>query len=122
MSVMLSRVDAPEDALQIGDILRLPENCDLGPGSLPVDLLVFDPNDDECGLGLVTLSGYKAGLVYALLPLDSLVPGARLIDPGWLSANWDRWFCYEHEGRMRVMDRSRARVIAWNKRLITENA
>ena len=115
-------VDAKEGALQIGDILRLPENYDLGPGSLPVDLLVFDPNDEDCGLGLVTLSGYKAGLVYALLPMESMPGGARMIDAVWLRDNWDRWFCYEHEGGMRVMDRSRARVLAWNKRLITENA
>ena len=66
-----------------GDILRLPESY-LGPGSGPVDLLVYDPRDDSCGLGLMAASGYKAGLIWSILPIESRRPDAIRIDMGWL--------------------------------------
>ncbi len=90
---------AIEDMLQgqlgVGDVLRLPENYDLGPGSEPVDLLVYDPRDDEYGLGLMVVSGYKAGLTFAIFPRES-----RSLDNGlsvdWLLRNWDRWFRFTY--------------------------
>ena len=115
-------VDTTQEALWTGDILRLPENYDLGPGSLPVDLIVYDPNDEECGLGLLVVSGYKAGLVYALLPAQSLKGGSRALDLDWLRDNWNSWFCYAHEGNTRVMAIDKTRVISWEKRMILETA
>ena len=43
---LLTELDKPR--LDRGDILRLSDNYDAGPGTGPVDLLVFDPRDDEC--------------------------------------------------------------------------
>lgn len=115
-------MDTAEEALWTGDVLRLMENYDLGPGSAPVDLMVYEPNDPECGLGLLVISGYKAGLTYALLPLESLKDNSRALDMHWLKNNWDRWFCYEHDSAMRVIDIEHTQLLAWNKRKIVETA
>ena len=119
---MVALKDIAHGALAIGDILRLPENYDLGPGSDPVDLMVFDPQDSECGLGLLVISGYKAGLIYARLPLASLKDGTQSLDTGWLTDNWNRWFCYEHGDGMRVIDIDRVKVLGWDKRIVQELA
>ena len=111
-----------EEALFTGDVLRLPENYDLGPGSRPVDLMVYEPHDEECGLGLLVVSGYKAGLIYALLPVESLKGGSRAICLDWLKREWNRWFCYAHEDDMRVIDLNQTRVFSWDKREIVEIA
>lgn len=119
---MVLLMESGEDALFTGDVVRLPENYDLGPGSPPVDLMVFEPHDEECGLGLVVLSGYKAGLIYALLPQESLKGGSRAICFEWLKGHWSRWFCYEHEGATRIIDVQTTRIFPWNKREIVEIA
>ena len=36
-------LDLADDFLIVGDVIRLSDNYDLGPGSGPVDLLIFDP-------------------------------------------------------------------------------
>ena len=82
-------------ALAAGDILRLAENYDAGPNSGPVDLLVYDPRDDECGLGLVVASGAKAGLILHIFPLASRAANGGL-SVDWLLANWDKWFVFTH--------------------------
>lgn len=115
-------LDSAEEALWTGDVLRLMENYELGPGSSPVDLMVYEPNDPECGLGLLVVSGYKAGLTYTLLPLESLKENSRALCMNWLKNNWDRWFCYEHEGAMRVIDIEETQFLAWDKRTILETA
>ncbi|MDI6028132.1 Imm45 family immunity protein [Corticibacterium sp. UT-5YL-CI-8] len=103
--------------LTLGDILRLPRNYDLGPDSDPVDLLVYDANRDGSGLGLMVASGYKSGLVFALLPLESRGTGGG-IDARWLRANWDRWFTYSyHPGPIPIQG---ARVLGWDQRTLTE--
>lgn len=114
--------DYGEEALFTGDILRLPENYDLGPGSAPVDLMVFEPLDEECGLGLVVVSGYKAGLVYALLPVDSLKGGSRSICMDWLKREWNRWFCYAFGDEMKIIAMEKTRLFSWDKREIVETA
>jgi Immunity protein 45 len=110
------------DILWTGDILRLPENYDLGPGSTPVDLIVFDPNDSDCGLGILVVSGYKAGLIYALLPQESQKDGTRCIDMGWMKANWDKWFCYPYEDSLRIIPMDETLIMAWDGRETVECA
>lgn len=84
-----------DGSLDPGDILRLSDNYDLGPGSGPVDLMVFHPRDDESGLGLIVASGYKAGLVLHVFPTASNQPdGGLSVD--WLLANWHDWFVYTY--------------------------
>jgi len=41
-----------DSRLFAGDILQLSDNYDTGPGSGPVDLMVFDPRDDDAVFGL----------------------------------------------------------------------
>ncbi len=92
-----------EDArLYAGDILRLPHSYDLGPSSGPVDLLVFDPRDGEAGLGLITASGYKAGLVFCVLPKESPHSGGAGLSAKWLIRNWDRWITYTYHPETRI--------------------
>lgn len=88
-------------ALGPGDILRLSENYDLRPGSGPVDLLVFDPRDDDTGLGLIVASGYKAGLILHLFPKASRhADGGLSVD--WLIASWRDWFVFTYHADARI--------------------
>lgn len=102
-------------SIGIGDLLRLPENYDLGPGSGPVDLLVCELNED--GPALVVASGHKAGLVFAVLP-----PGARAPDRGlraeWLIANWNEWFRFTHLDAPVPLEE--ARVLRWDARSLPQ--
>ncbi len=100
-----------------GDILRLSENYDLKPGSGPVDLMVFDPQDDAVGLGLIVTSGYKAGLILHEFPVASIhAEGGLSVD--WLISNWDNWFRFTyHDDRIPVED---ARVLRWDARTLPE--
>jgi hypothetical protein len=81
-----------------GDILRLPENDDLGPDSGPVDVMVYDPRENGYGLGIMVVSGYKSGLTWHILPQESSRDDAICIDMDWLKIHWDNWFCYEWNG------------------------
>ncbi|MBO6727031.1 MAG: hypothetical protein JJ911_15325 [Rhizobiaceae bacterium] len=93
---LLTELEEPQ--LDRGDILRLSDNYDTGPGTGPVDLLVFDPRDDTCGLGLVVASGYKAGLILQIFPRGSMHADGGL-SAEWLIANWRDWFIFTyHEG------------------------
>jgi hypothetical protein len=83
------------DALGPGDILRLSENYDLKPAAGPVDLMVFDPRDDDTGLGLIVTSGYKSGLILHVFPRASRhAEGGLSVD--WLIANWNDWFVFTY--------------------------
>ncbi|MCB1447169.1 MAG: hypothetical protein KDJ87_15600 [Rhizobiaceae bacterium] len=113
-------IESSRAELWRGDMLRLPENYDLGPGSGPVDLLVYDTREEDCGLGLMVVSGDKAGLTWSILPAESRRPGAICIDMGWLKRNWDDWFAYQWGGAMRVIDIARAEILEWDRRMIVE--
>jgi hypothetical protein len=39
---------------------------------------------------------------------------------GWLKSNWDSWFAYQWQGRMRVIDIARTRILEWDRRMIVE--
>lgn len=87
--------DMPDGSLWAGDVLRLSHDYDLGPGSEPVDLLVFDPRDGA-GLGVVVASGRKAGLVLSIFPGASCGAGKRSLETAWLLRHWNEWFCYTY--------------------------
>ncbi len=87
--------DLPGESLTAGDVLRLVHDYDLGPGSPPVDLMVFDPRDGA-GLGVIVVSGYKAGLVLSIFPAASCGPGKRSLETAWLLRHWNDWFCYTY--------------------------
>jgi hypothetical protein len=88
-------------AIGPGDILRLSENYDTGPGTGPVDLMVYNPRDSDVGLGLIVTSGYKAGLVLNIFPRDSNhAKGGLSVD--WLIANWDDWFVFTYASDHRI--------------------
>lgn len=111
-------VDLAGDALGSGDIVRLPDDYDAGPGSGPVDLMVYDPRHDDCGLGMVVVSGYKSGLILHHLPLASNAPGGGL-SVDWLIANWDDWFVFTYHQDRRIPV-ERTRVLRWNARTLPE--
>jgi hypothetical protein len=103
-----------------GDIPRLPENYDLGPGSRPVDVMAYDPRKNRCGLGVMVVSGYKSGLTWHIFPRESARDNAICIDMDWLKIHWDAWFAYQWNGRMRVIDIARAEILEWDRRMIVE--
>lgn len=112
-------VEMRGEALAGGDILRLPDNYDTGPGTGPVDLMVYSPRDDDCGEGLIVASGYKAGLVFAIMPKVSLHPEKSGISVDWLIDNWHDWFqfTYHREHRIAV---DKARVLRVDQRTMPE--
>ena len=111
--------DIPHGALAIGDILRLPENYDLGPGSGPVDLMVYSPRDDACGEGLVVASGYKAGLIFSIFPRASIHPQKYGLSADWLIDNWGDWFRFTYHGDQRIPV-EKARVLRVDARTMPE--
>lgn len=86
----------PGETLGPGDVIRLPFDYMSGPGSPGVDLMVHDPREDDCGLGVMTVTGRKAGLVLSVFPLASKPRGVRGLSVDWLIGNWDAWFVYGH--------------------------
>lgn len=81
-------VNSYTDCLPHGTVLRL-----LGkyPYEDIVDFMVFDPLRDDKGQALIVSSGYKAGLLLVVLPVESLGDGHRTIDRDWLIKNWAHW-------------------------------
>lgn len=71
-------------------------------------------------MGLVWVSGHNAGYVWSILPEESERPGARCIDIEWLKRNWDDWFAYEWDWKMRVIDIDRTEILEWHQRTIVE--
>ncbi|WP_259373095.1 Imm45 family immunity protein [Roseateles terrae] len=59
-----------------------------------MDFLVFDAISYEngCGLGLIVLSGPKAGKINTILPGSSAPNGAHAISKDWLINNWNEYF------------------------------
>ncbi|WP_156957939.1 Imm45 family immunity protein [Paracidovorax oryzae] len=62
------------------------ENC--------LDFMVIELHQkDERRYALLNLTGYKAGLIYAILPQHSQPSNAEgyAIDKDWLISNWIKW-------------------------------
>jgi Immunity protein 45 len=59
-----------------------------------VDFMVVElPVDEKTAYALLVVSGYKAGLVYVILPEES-VPKENegyAINSNWLRNNWEKW-------------------------------
>jgi hypothetical protein len=111
-------LDLAEDFLIVGDLIRLSDNYDLGLGSGPVDLLVFDPRENDAGLGLMVTSGYKAGLVFAVLPAESRFERKPALSRLWLIENWDKWFVFTYQGGpVPIVDTV---ILRWNERMTVE--
>ena len=111
-------LDLSDDFLIIGDVIRLSDNYDLGPGSGPVDLLIFDPHEDDAGLGLMVTSGYKAGLVFAVLPEESRFEKKPGLSKAWLIENWDKWFVFTYQGGPVPIEGTV--ILRWNERMTVE--
>lgn len=111
-------VDLAGEALSPGDLVRLSDNYDTGPGSGPVDLLVYDPRHDDCGLGMIVASGYKSGLILHCLPLASNAPGGGL-SVDWLIDNWDDWFVFTYHKDHRIPV-ERTRILRRDARTMPE--
>lgn len=64
------------------------------PNEDRLDFMAIELNqkDEQC-YALLNLTGYKAGLIYALLPKDSQPSNEEgyAIDKDWLISNWSKW-------------------------------
>ncbi|WP_208910001.1 Imm45 family immunity protein [Paracidovorax avenae] len=75
--------------IERGKIIRC---CTSNEGRL--DLMVIElHHKDERRYALLNLTGYKAGLIYAILPKDSQPSNEEgyAIDKDWLISNWSKW-------------------------------
>lgn len=114
-------VDLKGASLAGGDILRLSDNYDTGPGTGPVDLMVYEPwnIDYDGGMGLVVASGYKGGLIHSIFPKESIHPKTRGLSVDWLIANWDQWFVFTYHKDQRIPV-EKARVLRNDARTMPE--
>ena len=85
-----------------GSIIRVPTmtpyNGDWYSEAI-VDFLVFDAFglQEGAGLGLVVMSGAKAGKINAIFPASSNAPKTRALSKEWLFQNWKKYFYPEGE-------------------------
>lgn len=61
------------------------------------ELIIFDPMLDDCSLGLVTISGRKAGTVFVNFPLEAYYKDTRLLNTKWLIKNFNFWIAPEND-------------------------
>ena len=87
--------DLPAESLWRGDALRFPFHPALGPGSRPVEMLLFELWGFDDVLGLVPVSGYKAGLPHCYFPKESQGVDRLTLETAWLHRNWNDWLVYE---------------------------
>ncbi|WP_192984048.1 Imm45 family immunity protein [Pseudomonas sp. EggHat1] len=79
-------VDLTQEYIGHGSILRSPQSRQ---AEGEIDLMVFDPQDPQAGMGLMAVTGQKAGLILVLLPKESC--DGRAIKSRWLVDNWRTW-------------------------------
>lgn len=86
-----------DECIYSGSIIRVPTmapyNGDWYRDPI-VDFLVFDAFglQEDVGLGLVVISGAKAGKINAVFPVGSIAPGTHALSKQWLLQNWKRHF------------------------------
>ncbi len=56
-----------------------------------VDFMLFDTAGQERTLGLITVTGYKAGLQCVHLPNECLFEGTKMLSTSWIINNWEKW-------------------------------
>ena len=88
--------DFESENIFVGTVIRVPTMRQSGHWyyDAVVDFLVFDAISFEpgCGLGLIVLSGPKAGKINTIYPDTSFAKGASAISKTWLIANWKEYF------------------------------
>lgn len=87
-------LDMPDESLWRGDRLRLAHHPSLGPGSPPLDLMIYELWGYDDRLGLLILHGYKAGMPLFYFPPESQGQGKLSVETSWLIRSWNDWFCY----------------------------
>ncbi|REG13921.1 Imm45 family immunity protein [Roseateles depolymerans] len=89
-------LDYESENLFAGTVIRVPTMRHSGNWYYDsvVDFLVFDAisYEEGCGLGLIVMSGPKAGKINTILPGVSLAKGAQAISKSWLVKNWNEYF------------------------------
>ena len=114
-------LDIEGGCLNVGDILRLSDCTILGPDTVPLDLMVVETFGDGDGIGLMVVSGHRAGRIFGVLPIESRGPeGRQVLDLEWLRANWDAWFAYLHFPELGSTPLEKAAVLFWKERHLVE--
>lgn len=77
------------EVLSRGTILRMRGEY---PYENVVDFMVFDPCEPRRGLGLLVVTGYKAGLMVCTFPADTGTEKYPCcLSKQWWIDNWDKW-------------------------------
>jgi hypothetical protein len=86
---MIKLLDYKKEIIQRGTILRC---AGKQPYEEIVEFLVCKPYEENTGCYLLVASGYKAGLVNVVLPVESCPEnGIEGIKTTWLIENWNTW-------------------------------
>ena len=95
MSKWKKLIDAPEDELWRGTVLRFSASY---PFEDIVDFMLINDSESDSEFSLVCTTGYKAGLIEAKLPNVARAPGkVQAISAKWLVQNWKEWVFLENE-------------------------
>ncbi|HTV69068.1 MAG TPA: Imm45 family immunity protein [Rhizobiaceae bacterium] len=85
--IRLSELDGSEPLFR-GSILRFRK---FAPREEIVDYMLFETSEGS-GLGLIRDSGYGAGHVLVILPLEARFDSkVTAISPAWLKNHWQEW-------------------------------
>jgi hypothetical protein len=88
--------DLADPNIFAGRVIRVPTmKCYTGDWYLDavVDFMVFEAFTicDNAGLGLMVLSGPKAGKLNVIFPESSFSPGTYALSKSWLMENWTKY-------------------------------
>lgn len=80
-------VQVTAESISRGSILSVPGKY---PFEEIVEFMLFETQEADTPYGLITVSGYKAGLILVRLPKESVSANGG-VDKVWFLANWDKW-------------------------------
>ncbi|MEO5968572.1 MAG: Imm45 family immunity protein [Bdellovibrionia bacterium] len=83
-------LESKEQSISRGAVLRTKAKY---PYENEVDFMLVESSKSPSGFALMVATGYKAGLILQLLPLDAVVQRATspVISLQWLKDNWVKW-------------------------------
>lgn len=81
-------IDLKDEKIGRGAIFRLIGEW---PYEDIVDFMLFDAVGQDAAFGLITVTGYKAGLQCNNLPDECLLEGTRMLSTKWIINNWEKW-------------------------------
>jgi hypothetical protein len=84
--------------------------------------MVVETFGDGDGIGLMVMSGARAGRIFCALPPESRGPeGRQVLSIDWLRANWDSWFTYLYFPEAGSVPVEKSEILSWDGRQLVED-